>query len=186
MLVIPEIADNYCLEGSKIKISLKCFGMLCFALLCFGGKSFKTFSLKNLHQPLDQNEGFKLKTTYIKHAGGTGAKHLFINAAKLRFQSWYSNHVAWSTHIVLSCTSSRSPGCFAGAFSFTQLKRKCHCFYPELTLDHQTSLSSPAHTGPWFVSGTYVDPGVLHTNIWDHQVSCAEHLDSLHPDGTAI
>lgn len=89
MLGIPEIADNYCLEGSKIKISLKCFGMLCFALLCFGGKSFKTFSLKNLHQPLDQNEGFKLKTTYIKHAGGTGAKHLFINAAKLRFQSWY-------------------------------------------------------------------------------------------------
>lgn len=94
MLSIPEIADNYCLEGSKIKISLKCFGMLCFALLCFGGKSFKTFSLKNLHQPLDQNEGFKLKTTYIKHTGGTGAKHLFINAAKLRFQSWYSNHVA--------------------------------------------------------------------------------------------
>lgn len=33
MLGIPEIADNYCLEGSKIKISLKCFGMLCFALL---------------------------------------------------------------------------------------------------------------------------------------------------------
>lgn len=32
MLGIPEIDDNYCLEGSKIKIGLKCFGMLCFAL----------------------------------------------------------------------------------------------------------------------------------------------------------
>lgn len=40
--------------------------MFWYALLCFGGKSFKTFSLKNLHHPLDQNEGFNLKTTYIK------------------------------------------------------------------------------------------------------------------------
>lgn len=59
-------------------------------------------------------------------------------------------------------------------------------FYPELTLDHQTSLSSPTNTGPWFVSSTHVDPRVLHTHIWDHQVPCAKYLDSLHADGTTI
>lgn len=64
---------------------------------------------------------------------------------------------------------------------------KCQIpFYPELTLDHKTSLSSSANTCPWFVSSTHVDPRVLHTNVWDHQVSCTEYLDSLHTDGTAI
>lgn len=64
---------------------------------------------------------------------------------------------------------------------------KCQIpFYPELTLDDKTSLSCPANACPWFVSSTHVDPRVLHTNIWDHQVSCTEYLDSLHTDGTAI
>lgn len=58
--------------------------------------------------------------------------------------------------------------------------------YQELTLDHQTSLSSPTNTGPWFVSSTHVDPWVLHTDIWDHQVACAEYLDSLHTNRTAV
>lgn len=61
-----------------------------------------------------------------------------------------------------------------------------HFFHPELTLDHQTSLSSPANTGAWFVSSTHIDPWVLHTDVWDHQVPCAEYLDSLHADGTPV
>lgn len=70
--------------------------------------------------------------------------------------------------------------------SFSLCAKTADSFYPELTLDHKTSLSGPTNTSPWFVSSTHIDPWVLHTNIWDHQVPCAEHLDSLHTDGTAI
>lgn len=58
--------------------------------------------------------------------------------------------------------------------------------HPDLTLDHQTSLSGPAHAGPGFVGGAHVHPRVLHADVRDHQVSGAEHLDSLHADGAAI
>lgn len=66
------------------------------------------------------------------------------------------------------------------------LFKEAHYFNPELTLDHQTSLSSPTNPSPRFVSSAHVDPWVLHTNIWDHQIPRAEYLDSLHADGTAI
>lgn len=61
-----------------------------------------------------------------------------------------------------------------------------YSFLPELTLDHQTSLSRPTNTGPWFVSSTHVDPRVLHAHIWDHEVPCAEYLDALYADGTPV
>lgn len=75
--------------------------------------------------------------------------------------------------------------CIVG-ISFLLYTEIADSFYPGLTLDYKTSLSSPTNTSPWFVSSTHIDPWVLHTNVWDHQVPCAKHLDSLHADGTAV
>lgn len=66
------------------------------------------------------------------------------------------------------------------------LLKMADSFYPELTLDHKTSLSSPTNTGAWFVSSAHIDPRVLHTNVRDHQIPCAEYLDTLHTDWTAV
>lgn len=87
-------------------------------------------------------------------------------------------------HLSITCLSP-DHSCIVG-FSFSLCTETADSFYPELTLDYKTSLSSPTNTSPRFVSSAHVDPRVLHTNVWDHQVPCAKHLDSLHTDGTAV
>lgn len=94
---------------------------------------------------------------------------------------WGGNGKTLVHQLILSPEHS----CIVG-FSFSLCTETADSFYPELTLDYKTSLSSPTNTSPWFVSSAHIDPRVLHTNIWDHQVPRAKHLDSLHADGTAV
>ncbi len=88
----------------------------------------------------------------------------------------------WS-HMVVRVTAQKSTYTI---HKLPNLLKMADSFYPELTLDYKTSLSSPTNTGAWFVSSAHVDPRVLHANVWDHQVPCAEYLDSLHTNWTAV
>lgn len=103
------------------------------------------------------------------------------------FSNKYKWHYWWETGEVITVRATAQMSTHRIYLTTAPSAKKFQIsFYPELTLDDKTSLSSSANSCPWFVSSTHVDPRVLHTNIWDHQVSCTEYLDSLHTDGTAI
>lgn len=55
-----------------------------------------------------------------------------------------------------------------------------------LTLHDEAALRGAAHPRAGFVGGTHVDARMLHREVRDHEVSCAQHLDPLHTNRAAI
>lgn len=84
----------------------------------------------------------------------------------------------------------------------TCLEKKCFVWYPRevkaapvqpkargsqgLTLHDEAALRGAAHPRAGFVGGAHVDAGMLHREVRDHEVSCAQHLDPLHADRAPV